>query len=212
MHLPMKQPNDSANEGASTGADIRITPQARAKIDGVKQSNDFPAATLRLKISGREGPRFRYEIALEDPLDRQPTDVTLDDEGLMVVMDPDSARDLAGATITLDERVPGGALQIDNPNEGWRDPVASAVQNVIDQQINPGIASHGGNVTLLDVREDTVYIQLGGGCQGCAAVPATLRQGIEVAIKEQVPQISAVVDTTDHAAGTNPYYRPQHSH
>lgn len=209
----MTQPNETTPDLAANGGPLlHITPEARAKIDGVKASNDFANATLRLRITGRQGPRFRYEIALEDPQDRAPNDLAVEDEGLTVVMDPESARDIAGSTITLDERVPGGALQIENPNEGWSDPTAAAVQDVIDRQINPGIASHGGMVTLLDVREDTVYIQLGGGCQGCAAVPATLRQGIEVAIKEQVPQISAVVDTTDHAAGTNPYYRPQHSH
>jgi Fe/S biogenesis protein NfuA len=209
----MTQPNDvSPDLAGADGPLISIAPDARAKIDGVKASNDFPNATLRLRITGRQGPRFRYEIALEDPLDRAEGDLAIDDHGLTVVVDAESARDLAGSTISLDERVPGGALHIENPNEGWKDPVAAAVQDVIDRQINPGIASHGGMVTLLDVREDTVYIQLGGGCQGCAAVPATLRQGIEVAIKEQVPQISAVVDTTDHAAGTNPYYRPQHAH
>ena len=72
--------------------------------------------------------------------------------------------------------------------------------------VNPGVASHGGFVNLLEVKDNVAYIQLGGGCQGCAQVDATLKQAIEVAIQRQVPEIVAVRDTTDHAAGTNPYF------
>jgi len=82
------------------------------------------------------------------------------------------------------------------------------VQEVLDRQINPGVASHGGFVDLLDVRDGAAYVQLGGGCQGCAQVDVTLRQGIEVAIKAAVPEVTRVVDSTDHAAGTNPYFQP----
>ena len=86
-------------------------------------------------------------------------------------------------------------------------PTAAAVQEVIDSKINPGVASHGGNVTLLDVKDNTAYIALGGGCQGCGMVDVTLKQGIEVMIKEAVPQIAHIVDTTDHANGSNPFYQ-----
>ena len=86
--------------------------------------------------------------------------------------------------------------------------MALAVQKVIDEDINPAVASHGGVVTLLDVRDATAYIQLGGGCQGCGMADVTLKQGIEVRIREMVPSILGVVDTTDHAEGSNPYFRP----
>jgi Fe/S biogenesis protein NfuA len=189
---------------------LTMTPEAREKIDGVRTFNDFPDATLRIRVVAKEGPRFRYEIALEDPRERADDDLSLDLDGLAVVLDPRSAADLAGATVTLDPRVTGGGLAIDNPNEGWQDPVARAVQDVIDQQINPGVGSHGGMVTLVDVRDGTAYMQFGGGCQGCAAVDVTLKQGVETAIKTAVPSISAIVDVTDHEAGANPYY--QHGH
>ena len=113
-----------------------------------------------------------------------------------------------GAVIDLDPSALGGALRIDNPNEGWRDPIAARVQEVLDRQINPSVAAHGGYVDLLEVREGAAYVELGGGCQGCAQVDVTLRQGIEVAIKAAVPQITEVIDRTDHAAGTNPYFQP----
>jgi Fe-S cluster biogenesis protein NfuA len=82
------------------------------------------------------------------------------------------------------------------------------VQQVLDEQINPGVASHGGWVELLDVQEDTVYLRMGGGCQGCGAADVTLKMGIERLIREQVPQVREILDTTDHAAGQNPFYAP----
>ena len=189
---------------------LTVTPEARAKIDGVRTFNDVPEAVLRVRILAREGVRFRYEIALEDPRDRTESDVLVELDGLAVAVDPDSAADLAGATIDLDPSIMGGGLMIDNPNEGWQDPVARAVQEVIDRQINPGVGSHGGMVTLVDVRDGTAYLQFGGGCQGCAAVDVTLKHGVETAIRAAVPSISAIVDATDHDAGANPYY--QHGH
>jgi Fe/S biogenesis protein NfuA len=90
----------------------------------------------------------------------------------------------------------------------WRDELAMLVQQVIDTQINPGVASHGGFVELLNVEDGIAYVQLGGGCQGCGMADVTLKQGIEALIKEAVPAITAVRDSTDHASGTNPYYRP----
>ena len=189
---------------------LTVTPEARAKIDGVRSFNEFPEAVLRVRVLAKEGPRFRYEIALEDPQERSDDDLALEADGLTVVVDPLSAADLTGASIDLDSAVMGGGLRTDNPNEGWQDPVARAVQDVIDRQINPGVGSHGGMVTLVDVKDGTAFVRLGGGCQGCSAVDLTLRKGVETAIRNAVPQISAILDVTDHEAGANPYY--QHGH
>ena len=189
---------------------LTITDDARTKIDGVRTFNDFPDAVLRVRVLAKDGRRFRYEIALEDPRERATDDLAVEADGLTVVVDPASATDLAGASIELDPAITGGGLRIDNPNEGWQDPVARAVQEVIDRQINPGVGSHGGQVTLVDVKDGTAFMRFGGGCQGCAAVDVTLKQGVETAIRTAVPSISAIVDVTDHQAGENPYY--QHGH
>jgi Fe/S biogenesis protein NfuA len=189
---------------------LTVTPDARTKIDGVRTFNDFPEAVLRVRVLAKEGPRFRYEIALEDPRERGDQDLAINADGLTVVVDPASAVDLAGATIGLDPAITGGGLKIDNPNEGWQDPVALAVQDVLDRHINPGVGSHGGMVTLVDVREGTAYLRFGGGCQGCAAVDVTLKQGVETAVRTAVPAIQAIVDVTDHDAGVNPYYQHRH--
>jgi Fe/S biogenesis protein NfuA len=189
---------------------LTITPDARSKIDGVRTFNDFPEAVLRVRVLAKDGPRFRYEIALEDPRERADDDVAVEAAGLTVVVDSSSAPDLAGATIELDATITGGGLRIDNPNEGWQDAVARAVQEVLDHQINPGVGTHGGMVTLVDVKDGTAYMRFGGGCQGCAAVDVTLKHGVETAVKTAVPSIQAIVDVTDHQAGENPYY--QHGH
>ena len=189
---------------------LSVTPDAREKIDSVRTFNDFPEAVLRVRVLAKDGPRFRYEIALEDPRERADADLVVDTGGLTVVVDPTSAADLAGARIELDNAVTGGGLRVENPNEGWQDPIARAVQEVLDRQINPGVGSHGGMVSLVDVKDGTAFMRFGGGCQGCAAVDVTLKQGVETAIRAAVPSIQAIVDVTDHDAGVNPYY--QHGH
>ena len=189
---------------------LSVTPDAREKIDSVRTFNDFPEAVLRVRVLAKDGPRFRYEIALEDPRERADADLVVDTGGLTVVVDPMSAADLAGARIELDRAVTGGGLRVENPNEGWQDPIARAVQEVLDRQINPGVGSHGGMVSLVDVKDGTAFMRFGGGCQGCAAVDVTLKQGVETAIRAAVPSIQAIVDVTDHDAGVNPYYQPGH--
>lgn len=87
-------------------------------------------------------------------------------------------------------------------------PEAIAVRRLLDEEVNPAVASHGGHIALIDVQDDKVYIRLEGGCQGCGMADVTLKQGVEVAIRRAVPSIAAVLDVTDHADGTNPYYQP----
>jgi Fe/S biogenesis protein NfuA len=82
------------------------------------------------------------------------------------------------------------------------------VQELIETMINPAVAGHGGFVELIDVQDNRVYLQMGGGCQGCGAADITLKSGIERLIKEEIPEVVEVLDTTDHAAGSNPYYTP----
>ena len=116
--------------------------------------------------------------------------------------------------ITLDfvDGLMGRGFKIDNPNKippHLKGTIAEKIQTVIDDQINPSIASHGGHVSLIDFKDDKVYLQFGGGCQGCGMVDVTLKQGVEVLLKEHVPEVKEVLDITDHASGENPYYQSQ---
>jgi Fe-S cluster biogenesis protein NfuA len=94
------------------------------------------------------------------------------------------------------------------PKPGLDTPEGRAIKQVLDEEVNPSVAMHGGHIALVDVQGDTVFIRLEGGCQGCGMADVTLKQGVEVAIKKAVPSINAVLDSTDHAGGDNPYFQP----
>lgn len=187
---------------------LHFTDAARERIRGFMTNRGRDDAALRVAIGRRSSQGFQYVMGLVSPSESDDDDVMLDGGGFSVLVDRRSLEDLRGSTIDFVETVGGGGLQIENPNPVWRDALSLAVQEVLDSQINPAVASHGGWVDLLDVRNQTAYVQLGGGCQGCGMADVTLKQGIEALILENVPEITAVVDTTDHAAGTNPYYQP----
>ena len=82
------------------------------------------------------------------------------------------------------------------------------IQKLLEEEINPAVAGHGGHIELLDFMNNKVYLRMGGGCQGCGMASVTLKQGVERMIKEHFPQVEEIVDTTDHAKGGNPYYQP----
>lgn len=107
------------------------------------------------------------------------------------------------------DKIASGAVLID-PDIKKKAPseekIRSKVEALFEEHINPAIASHGGRVELADVEGTTVYLRLGGGCQGCASANITLRNGIEKAIRQVIPEVSEVVDVTDHEAGIDPYY------
>src|SRR5260370_17629495 len=159
---------------------ITVTPAATAKIEAVRSKSGHPDARLRIAIAGRRGGQFVYELDLVALEDAPPGDVVLQTPELRLLVEPGSAANLEGAVIDLDPSALGGALRIDNPNDGWRDPVAARIQEVLDRQINPSVAAHGGFVDLLEVRGGAASVQLGGGCQGCAQADVTLPHAIQL--------------------------------
>ncbi len=191
---------------------LTITDLALSKILELMKQEEHPESiALRVSIAGRGAGGFSHELQFVGVQERTPEDTVVDAGGVQVFVDAASAEHLKGATIDFVEGLYSSGFKIANPNPPWTDPTAQAVQDVIDHKINPGVAGHGGFVTLLDVKGAVAYISLGGGCQGCGMADVTLKQGIEVMIKEAVPVITQVVDTTDHAGGANPYYQPSKS-
>lgn len=187
---------------------LTITELAQKKVAEAMKDEEREDLALRIAITGRTGGGFRYQMDLVAIDEARPGDEIVDTEEFKVYVDPESAPDLAGATIDFVTRLSESGFKFDNPNSVWGDGVAADVQRVLDEQINPQIAAHGGFVTLLEVKDETAYITMGGGCQGCGMADYTLKQGVEQAIVEAVPAVQRVLDTTDHAAGTNPYYAP----
>jgi Fe/S biogenesis protein NfuA len=185
---------------------ITFTELAKQQILTAIEDEKTGGLALRIAVTGRGKGGFQYRMDLVEEGERDPGDLIEDAGEFRVLVDPESAPKLAGVTVDFVNRLQESGFRFDNPNSPWSSPAALEVQRVIDEKINPQIASHGGYVTLLDVREDTAYVSMGGGCQGCGMADVTLKQGIETMILESVPGIRHVLDTTDHAAGTNPYY------
>ncbi len=190
---------------------ITITDAARKQLAEVLAAQEGSNHSLRLAIAGRGPQGFEYELTLLRADEKTDADLVVESGALPVLVDSNSADDLRGATLDYVQQPGGYGFKVDNPNPVWRDPIALKVQRVIDTEINPGVATHGGHVSLLDVKDGKAYIRLGGGCQGCGMVSVTLKQGIEKSIVNAVPEIAEVLDTTDHGAGQNPFYQPAKS-
>ncbi|MFP3949125.1 MAG: NifU family protein [Gemmatimonadota bacterium] len=154
----------------------------------------------------------RYSIALVEPEEVDPEDRIFDAGGFRVAVDPESADLLEGAHVEWVETLNETGFKVENPNlqpigsKPLKGPLAERVQTVIDSEINPAVASHGGEIGLVEVRDAVAYIRMSGGCQGCGMARVTLKQGVERMLREAVPEIQGIVDVTDHSAGTNPYY------
>lgn len=192
---------------------LTMTPDAVEAVLGIRaQEPDADDLALALGVSGVRGAAFTYDLTFIPVIDAAADDVLQRFGDLPLVVRADSLTRLEGATITITD----GALAIDNPNSpspkitsgdaGLSGPVTEQVRTLLETRINPAIASHGGFAELVAVEGETAYLRLGGGCQGCGLASVTLRQGIEVAIKEAIPEILEVVDVTDHASGENPYF------
>ncbi len=171
---------------------------------------------LWVEVAGVSGGEYAYDLSLQ-PLEDAPADAHVTDLGRISIVIPAGSVDLLrGATLDRQGDLANGGLVIHNraPSIGFpatadlSGDVAQELIRVLEQQINPAIAAHGGSAELVGVEDDTAYLRLGGGCVGCGMVSVTLRQGIEVALREAVPVITRVIDVTDHASGTNPYYEP----
>jgi Fe/S biogenesis protein NfuA len=198
--LKPKQP-----QTVETSALLTVTEAARQKIQSVVEDQGMEVQGLRVSISGRSATAFEYGLGLE--VEPDPDDVVVDCGEFQVFVDSESAENLKGATIDYVEDLNSSGFKIDNPNAPtWDNPKAQAIQQLIDERINPAVAAHGGHIDLLDVTDDSIYIHMGGGCQGCGMANVTLKHGIEGMIQEHFPEIKNIVDSTDHASGTNPYY------
>lgn len=195
---------------------VAITPDALERIAEVRAGEDDPdTLVLRIAINGINGVEYSYDLSFEDSADAEEDDVVYHVSDLPVVIPADSVEKLQGATLDVPSHAGQGGLVIRNPNRP--NPLAGAnleltgdladkVQQLLAEAINPSLAAHGGYASLVGVDDTKVFLTMGGGCQGCALSAATLREGIQVAIKEAIPEVTEIIDTTDHEAGDNPFY------
>lgn len=167
---------------------------------------------IRLRVTAPGTPAANCELEFCEPLDLAGGEWTIECVGFNFHVDGDSASWLDGATIDFEPTTTGGQLNIRAPKIKGEVPGADAglierVRYVLAAEINPKLASHGGQVTLLEIdAAGAVLLQFGGGCHGCGMVDVTLKQGVEKTLRERVPEITAVRDATDHSDGKKPYY------
>lgn len=194
---------------------ISFTDRAKEMLQNFLGEDDQGQA-LRIRVSGpRTAPSF--DLSLVEASDQGEAEKALEGDGIAVLVKEDDAELLDGATIDFVQRVNESGFEV-RPAEGAlpapggrgngkepEGPIADKVRDVLDSQVNPAIAAHGGMIALVDVDDTEIFVEMGGGCQGCALSRMTLRQGVERMLREAVPELTAVHDITDHASGENPY-------
>ena len=204
---------------------ISLTPEAYKVVkEAIGNEPDPGSLALWLEVRGVQAGAFIYDLYFQAVSDADEGDVRHTQEELEVVIPAASVDRLRGARLEWSEEG-GGGLVLVNPNtptpeeaapgvppevlaDGIAGLLAQRVVAVLEQAVNPSIASHGGRADLVAVNEEdgTAYLRLSGGCQGCAMSQMTLRQGIETSLLEEVPELTRVVDVTDHGSGDNPFY------
>jgi Fe/S biogenesis protein NfuA len=197
---------------------LNVTDAAVEKVDLVRgREPDAELLGLWVEVTGLDSQgRFTYDLWLAPHADAGSDDVVQEHGSVRVVIPAASVEALRGGTLDRQGDLASGGLVMHDPPPAsptlgappadLSGDAAQRVVRVLDEQINPAIAAHGGVAELVAVEESTAYLRLGGGCVGCGMAAVTLGQGIEVAILSAVPEITRVVDVTDHASGTNPYF------
>jgi Fe/S biogenesis protein NfuA len=193
-----------------------ITPSALAKVLEIRGNEDDPESLcLWVEVTGVNGVDYTYDLSFETIADLADSDLREHVSELMVAIPEDSVEKLRGSTLDLPVSAAQAGLVLRNPNRpnplAGRDieltgDLPEKVTQLLEQSINPSLAAHGGWATLVGVEDTKVFLTMGGGCQGCSLSAATLVQGIQVAIKEALPEVTEVIDVTDHAAGENPFF------
>jgi Fe/S biogenesis protein NfuA len=207
---------------------LTLTDEARnVVLDAL--NNEAPSETLALwvEVTGTRGAGYSYDLYFSE-LNLAPEGAAIGRDGdVTIVIPATSVERLRGSRLEFAAEG-GGGLVLVNPNSptpeevnpgipedilafGVEGPLATVALVVLDEQVNPSIASHGGRADLvaLDEEAKTAYIKLSGGCQGCAMSRMTLTQGIETMLREAIPELVSVLDVTDHASGVNPFYSPE---
>ena len=190
-----------------TESTLTVTDAAAEKIRSAKTSEGRDDVALRV-MAREDGAKFRYELKLVSKDSKEADDSVIHLDGIDLYLDRESAPRLDRATLDFVDDISGSGLKFDNPNQTTlaRNPLAVRVQAVLDDRVNPGLAAHGGVVSLVSIEETRVVWSFGGGCQGCGMADLTMKEGVSTQLKQQIPEISEVVDATDHAAGENPYF------
>lgn len=210
---------DTSEEGFEL---IRVSDQAREMVLSIRASEEnADALALWLEVNGSANGAYSYDMWFQPGTDAGPNDVVQLAGDLVLVVAASSVDSLRGATLDVGNTGGEQGLVMLNPNTpaaprsaappveaDLSGPEAQRILEILEQEVNPQIAMHGGWADLVAFDDGVAYVRMSGGCQGCGLARVTLSQGIAVAIQDAVPEVREVVDVTDHASGENPYYEP----
>ena len=209
-------PTDGPDEQTSIDPVFVITDAAMAKVLEIRAAEEDPTSLcLWIEVTGANGVDYTYDLSFETIAELAPTDHLVTIGELTVAIPANSLEQLRWATLDLPTSAGQGGLVLRNPNRPnpltgvdlvLTGDLADKIGQLLEQSINPSLAAHGGFATLVGVDGTKVFLTMGGGCQGCSMSAATLVEGIQVAIKEALPEVTDVIDATDHSAGENPFY------
>ncbi|NCF62555.1 MAG: NfuA family Fe-S biogenesis protein [Gammaproteobacteria bacterium] len=191
---------------------IEITETAQTYFLRLIEQQDEEALALRISVNHPGTPGANCDLQFCPQGQNMPDDHTVEFPGFKVFVARASAPWLDKAQIDFEEDSTGGQLTIKAPGIKGSEPSDGAsmeerVEWLLETEVNPALASHGGRVALVEITETKeVVLQFGGGCHGCGMADVTLKQGIEQTLTRSIPEITAVVDATDHQSGSNPYY------
>lgn len=192
---------------------IEITSNAQAYFAKLIAQQEMDSIGLHISVMNPGTPHAACDLQFHSPDALSPEllrTIEFDDFNLYVPQS--SEKWLQKATIDFEKDEAGGQLTIKAPGIKGNQPDDEAplqdkINWVLTSEINPGLASHGGMVTLEEITaKKDIVLRFGGGCHGCGMADVTLKQGIEKTLKEHFPEIGTVIDATDHATGENPYY------
>ncbi len=191
---------------------VEITESAQSYLVELLSNQDDRDVGIRIFIADPGTPMAETCIAYCRPGEQQPGDERVEYAGFSAWVDDRSKPFLIDALVDYAEDRMGGQLTIKAPNSKMPQvsddsPVEDKINYVLHSEINPGLAAHGGMVTLVEVVEEVAVLQFGGGCQGCGMVDMTLKDGVEKTLMEQLPQLKGVRDVTDHSMTENAYFK-----
>ena len=213
------------DDKATSEAVVALTPEAATVVtDALAQEDNPDALALWLEVRGVDAGRFTYDLYFQAVADADDDDAVYTAGGVTVVVPAASVPKLSGGQLEFSSEGGGGLVMV-NPNspspaeiapgvpeevvaQGIEGPLALKAIAVLEADVNPSIAGHGGRADLvaMDETNGVAYLALSGGCQGCAMSRMTLTEGIEVALRDQIPELTEILDVTDHAVGDSPYY------
>ena len=191
---------------------IKVSDSAQQYFNRLIGQQDEEGLGLRISVSHPGTPGASCDLQFSPEGQRKEDDRVVELEGFKMFVAAASEKWLTDAEIDFEEDPTGGQLTIRAPGIKGSEPSADAdmtqrINWLLETEINPALASHGGQVSLVEITEKLeVILQFGGGCQGCGMADVTLKQGIEQTLTRNIPEITAVLDVTDHQSGTNPYY------